>query len=327
MALTGSVLFVHGVGGPAPGWDEALADAIARAGGDVSDVGFHTLRYDDILADGTGAALDVQFPLAPQQMLDLGKRQGEGGEVQPTHLTRRQLQDVVADSVSAPEGTDGARRVRLPIPVPGDLVARIPFAGMPHAAAYRWDENRRSAARRRVVDAIVRADAMKTAPTHRIGAGTAEPYEAKGGGVSAPIVVIAHSLGSVVTVDALLAHGVSVDLLVTIGSPIGVDRVWCQEWERDGVAGGGDIGDGPGRVTGETPPEKMVARLIPAWLNVVNTRDAIPWGRGVQPRFPQAVDAFITSGRMMMGPGGAHDPQVYNRSTVVSTAVALALAN
>ena len=327
MALTGSVLFVHGVGGPAPGWDEALADAIARAGGDVSGVGFHTLRYDDILTDGTGAALDVESPLTPRPALGPVERHSEDGEFLPTYLIRQQLQDVVAASVSAPEGTDGARRVRLPIPVPGDLVARIPFAGMPHAAAYRWDENRRSAARRRVMEGIVRVDALTAAPTHRIGGGATEPYEAKGGGVSAPIVVIAHSLGSVVTVDALLAHGVSVDLLVTIGSPIGVDRVWCQEWERDGVAGGGDIDDGPGRVTGETPPEKMVARLIPAWLNVVNTRDAIPWGRGVEARFPQAVDAFITSGRMMMGPGGAHDPQVYTRSTVVSTAVALALAN
>lgn len=347
MALVGTVLFVHGVGGPTLGWDKALAAAMTRAGDDASAVTFRTLRYDDVFAEVTddmGCTGDVgdrgEEPRQWWRHHD-GEVQVEIGMREPSRLTRSQLTALVAGSLDSPEGTDGSKRVRLPVPVPGDVIARLPFAGMPHARAYRWDDHQRLAARRRIVDGIAEVGGLTTAPSDRIGGGAVDLPASKGidaavlpgggcadlegvGGSSdagsrrEPTVVIAHSLGSVVTVDALLSHGVTVDLLVTIGSPIGVDRVWCAEWTWDGAA---MVGDNDYKL----PPAGLWDLCIPAWLNVVNTRDVIPWGRGVQGRFPHAVDAYITAGRMMVGPGGAHDPQVYTRSTVVSTAVALAL--
>lgn len=118
-------------------------------------------------------------------------------------------------------------------------------------------------------------------------------------GASGPVVLLAHSLGSVVAVDALFASGVPVDLLVTIGSPLGIDRVWGCRW------------------VGRDLPSQQVG----AWLNVVNTRDVIPWGRGAEPRFPSAVDAFITAGSMLPGAGSAHDPATYTAARVVGGAV------
>ena len=65
---------------------------------------------------------------------------------------------------------------------------------------------------------------------------------------------------------------------------------------------------------------------VGAWLNVVNTRDPIPWNRGAGERFPDAVDAFITDGRLPVGPGGAHDPATYTGSDLVAAAVIAAAA-
>ena len=106
------------------------------------------------------------------------------------------------------------------------------------------------------------------------------------------------------TLDALHVHDVGVDLLVTIGSPLGIDLRWGHEW----VGGAG-----------------FPHHRIGSWLNVVNTRDPIPWTWGVVERFPDAVDAFITAGRLPMGPGGAHDPATYLSSNVVVRAIAVAL--
>ena len=118
-------------------------------------------------------------------------------------------------------------------------------------------------------------------------------------------VVIAHSLGSIVTLETLAAHRLRVDLLVTIGSPLGADPAW----RRDAIR-----------------PEVFSPVRTGAWLNVVNLRDPIAWGRGVSTFYPEAVDAFISAGLRPMGPGGVHDPTTYLGSDVVGAALAASLS-
>ncbi len=274
------VLFVHGVGGPVPGWDRALQAALAKRlatdpGANTSSHGagdlpsMRTVRYDDVFESDPGQLDSAAW--------EVGRREGTArAEFRERQRSLERLVDRVA---RGPGGTDGEGRLRLPSVIPGEMVVRWPFAGMSHARAYRHDLSARDRARARVASAVASADG--------------------------PRIVMAHSLGSVVVLDALHVHDVRVDLLVTIGSPLGIDRNWGSLW-----------------VGGQGFPHHRIG----SWLNVVNTRDPIPWTRGVSARFPDAVDAFITAGRLPVGPGGAHDPATYTSSDVVVEAVVDTLA-
>jgi hypothetical protein len=160
--------------------------------------------------------------------------------------------------------------------MPSEVVARLPLPGMWHAVAYRNRSEIRDAARRKVAGRIA-------------------------GAHGGPRIVIAHSLGSMVVLDALHTFDFSIDLLITVGSPLGIDDGRTYEWD---------------------PKQDFPATQIGGWLNVVNTRDPVPWGRGAAARFPQAVDAFISAGSRLSGPGGVHDPSVYTGSSVVARAIA-----
>lgn len=277
-----SILFIHGVGGPQPGWDTAVREGIAagwqdRSGsgsdsaGPLPSISTVTLRYDDIF----GAE-----PAPPAHVPPVVDRSGPAEDRRAEFTVRREkLAAQVAAAAENESGTDGAKRLRPPKLVPSAAVVRMPLPGMSHAMAYRRDLQVRDIVRARVASRLFAA---------------AEPR-----------IVIAHSLGSVVALDALHVHDVPVDLLVTIGSPLGIDRGWARPWEG-GVA--------------------FPHARLGAWLNVVNTRDPIPWSRGVQERFPEAVDAFISAGSRPVGPGGAHDPVTYISSGVVISVLVDALA-
>ncbi len=277
-----SVLFIHGVGGPQPGWDTAVRDGVAAAWPDRPDaaagtseplpsISTVTLRYDDIF--------DTE-PTPPAHVPPEVDRSGLAEDRRAEFTARReQLVARVAAAATDAGGTDGSKRLRPPKLVPSAAVVRMPLPGMSHAMAYRRDLQVRDIVRARVASRLFAA---------------AEPR-----------IVIAHSLGSVVALDALHVHDVPVDLLVTIGSPLGIDRGWARPWEG-GVA--------------------FPHARLGSWLNVVNTRDPIPWSRGVQERFPEAVDAFISAGSRPVGPGGAHDPVTYISSGVVISVLVDALA-
>jgi len=104
-----------------------------------------------------------------------------------------------------------------------------------------------------------------------------------------------------VALDALRTQDITVDALITIGSPLGIDPGWRR-----------------------TPidPAEFTGIEIGTWLNVVNTRDPIVWGRGVSEHYPQALDAYITTGLLPFGPGGAHDPATYLGSALVGQVLA-----
>ncbi|MEI8082273.1 MAG: hypothetical protein WCI74_10565, partial [Actinomycetes bacterium] len=106
-------------------------------------------------------------------------------------------------------------------------------------------------------------------------------------------------LGSLLAIDAVCLERVDVALLMSIGCPLGTDQGWrrllaVKDFPTDRVGG---------------------------WLNVVNTRDPIPWGCGIDSHYPFAVDAFVSAGCWPIGPRGAHDPGTYMGTRVVRDAI------
>ncbi len=245
----------------------------------TSSIRFRTLRYTEVFESGSGAdrpGLDVAAPARTP----LPTRPG-GSTLSAGALARqRRLEGIVAQAAGAPGGTDGVRRLRPPKIFPSEVVARLPLPGMWHAVAYRNDSDARRRAREKVAAQIAGSSAR-------------------------PRIVIAHSLGSMVVLDALHIYDFGIDVLVTVGSPLGIDDGRTYEWD---------------------PVVEFPSERVGGWLNVVNTRDPVPWGRGASRRFPQAVDAFITAGSRLSGPGGFHDPGVYTGSTVVAATVADSLS-
>ncbi|QCC77628.1 hypothetical protein [Nocardioides daphniae] len=87
------------------------------------------------------------------------------------------------------------------------------------------------------------------------------------------IVVVAHSLGSVIAADLLtrLPERTRVRALVTLGSPLASDM-----WKR------------LRSLATDFPYDR-----VDAWINVFDPRDAVTYGRGVAARFPMAVDVSV----------------------------------
>jgi pimeloyl-ACP methyl ester carboxylesterase len=86
-----------------------------------------------------------------------------------------------------------------------------------------------------------------------------------------PVIAVAHSLGSVVMADLLhrLPEGLTLDLLVTIGSPLAFNRYRSNA-----------------RLTKGLFPYGKVKR----WLNVAAPMDGVCGGRGLSSAVPQVID-------------------------------------
>jgi hypothetical protein len=80
--------------------------------------------------------------------------------------------------------------------------------------------------------------------------------------VTSPVVVVGHSLGSVIAYDVLREHEASVPLLLTIGSPLGVTEI------QDRLA----------------KPLEVPAEVA-AWRNACDARDVIALDKTVRPEF------------------------------------------
>jgi hypothetical protein len=272
------VIFVHGVSGPSPGWQPALLSAVHRWWPIWAPKRAEpTLRLRTIRYDGNFRADTFHTDNADSRLHRAVAATARRRNAVPAS-TRRARRARLLEAVEL-AGSREAAPVALPPPVVGELLLRVPGVGMDQARAYRHDPE---VARR--VRATV-AGALASSAGYR--------------------VVIAHSLGSIVTLEALHAHRLAVDLLVTIGSPLGADVAW----RRDAIT-----------------PEGFRWARAGAWLNVVNLRDPVPWRRGVQEWYPQAVDAYISAGRLPVGAGGAHDPATYLDSDVVGAAISATLS-
>jgi hypothetical protein len=138
--------------------------------------------------------------------------------------------------------------------VPADLaddgwVTRIGIRFVNPARRYQHEQACRWAAQRAVLDQLPR---------------------------SGSIILIAHSLGSVVAVDLLtkLPPDLTVDLLLTVGSPLAIKR----------------LGD-PG-FEAEFPYDR-----VGGWLNLYDPGDIVTVGCGVGRRFPAACDIAVDTGQ------------------------------
>lgn len=108
---------------------------------------------------------------------------------------------------------------------------------------------------------------------------------------SGSIILVAHSLGSVLAVDLLtkLPAGLHVDLLLTIGSPLAIKRI--------------------GHPARDFPYDR-----VGAWVNVYDSGDLVTIGRGVSRRFPAACDIGVQTGE-------SHDAVAYLSNPAVAAVI------
>ncbi len=115
------------------------------------------------------------------------------------------------------------------------------------------------------------------------------------------ITVVAHSLGSILMIELLtrLPPALQIDLLLTIGSPMGVKGLRSH---HGGIETAGGF------------PADRVLR----WLNVYDPGDIITVGRGASPYFQAALDAPVRT-------GGSHSLVGYMSHPVIAAAVGHAM--
>lgn len=135
-------------------------------------------------------------------------------------------------------------------------------------------------------------------------------------------LVVAHSLGTIVSYLVLADRPELTPALITMGSPLGSPMAFDFVRSRAGrsgadaaAAGGGDSGSGDGsNVLGPWPGG------VRSWTNIVAVGDPACGGRGLRDRFgDRVVDHTVDNGHR------AHDPEPYLNAAVTGRAVAAAL--
>ena len=260
-----TVVFLHGVGGAMPGWDTALTAKLAELSG-TSDIDCVEIGFDDLI-DRSGVirrrpAEDRHIPVVTTRERSMLRQRYQRRQIA--------LRKVVWDS---PDRVEPPTR-KPPTLIPGEVMVRLPFLGMRQAGHYRHDDNLRA----EVLDRI------------------AEQLNA----IDGPIVLLAHSLGSVVALDALHVRDIHVQLLVSFGSPLGVRDFWGKAWQD---------------------PATFPYDRLGSWLNIVNVNDPVTWKRGASDRFPQALDTYISAGNGIAGPMNYHDAATYTSAEILARAV------
>jgi pimeloyl-ACP methyl ester carboxylesterase len=94
---------------------------------------------------------------------------------------------------------------------------------------------------------------------------------------NAPIVLVAHSLGSIVSYDILNTHpALKVDLLVTIGSPLGIDNTVRR------------------RLLSDKAGKRGVPAGVRAWLNAADVDDVVALDETLADDFGRGRPSVIT---------------------------------
>jgi len=295
MATDPVLAYLHGVGGVRPGWAEHLLVAQQIDSARMDRVRIVAPSFASILAaEFDGAEFDgAEFDDAG------GQGDVEGYEVgaEPRARYRRRQRELAARVAQCCDVVPAGLAWPALLPRP----ARWPIAGFLDSPARfigGLDQ-----ARRYVRDPRLR-DRVLTKVRSSLTVLSDTP--------SGPLVLIGHSLGAVVALDLLAELDRPVDLLVTVGAPLGHPDI-SQRLVTRGID---------------------LARLG-SWLNVVHLLDPVPLGQGAGAMFPAATDAFLPvlagghglSGfaRGLIRAATAHLDSTYLSSEVVRTIVAQAL--
>ena len=191
-AAHGSLIYLHGVGGPRDAWWRPVTRSLGTL-----EVTLFAPTYDDLLTN-SGAVHARRQAYAEVSATDDARR---------AYLARQQrLSDLV-------EGVGESTVMSWPasLPHPADIAERLPLTrmlrapvfGLDQVGRYLDDASRRAAVLHRVTSTVLRA--------------------------LRPRVVIAHSLGSIVAWDLLADPRMEIDLLVTLGSPLAQSAVTVEE--------------------------------------------------------------------------------------------------
>ncbi|AVH60464.1 MULTISPECIES: alpha/beta fold hydrolase [Streptomyces] len=253
------LVFVHGIGGPRDpateldAWLRALAAGTRAAG--------HSRRVLDLIQ---GWAADARFAYYGDLF---GLAQGQGGgadEEDDDDLVGALLLEAVEERLAEPATGDEARllrRAHAQLTPEGDpqgagavgrqvLTAANTLLSLPGLRTFGgWASAGLMVGHLRQVERYLhRGEPDDTGVTldARIRRRVAEALDPSG-----PTIVVAHSLGTVVSLEALHAHQGRVALLVTVGSPIGMSTAvrprirpqplqvphsverWLNFWDRD----------------------------------------------------------------------------------------------
>ena len=208
-------------------WQPALAAGYTAAGLDEPAPGIVAAYYADLLATQAQGGLDDLGTLSPaEQRWAWAWMTGLGVPAETSQGY---------GTVALRQGLDWLARRRGP---GAAVIARIMTAFLREVFAYMTRPALRGRARARVIDALE---------------------------VCRPRVVVAHSLGSVVAYEALHARpDLGVDLLVTVGSPLGLPEAVFDGLEPEPRDGRGERPPGVGRWVNIADPGDLVA--VPARL-------------------------------------------------------------
>ena len=267
--MTRTVLYLHGVGERVRGgrWRATLDRALAGHG-------LAPLRPgEDLLVPDYVDLLAGDRPLPAPPVVGPTYDAARAAAARAVFMAERQR---LADALGAP----GRGRHLVPSPLydAGRHAWGAVSRSMRHVEHYRRDP----ALRRLVLDRVLSALDARARPAS---------------GDHDEVVVLAHSLGSLVALDLLphLPAGVSVPRLVTLGSPAG--------WPS--------LHRGPGRTDASFPYDR-----VGSWVNLHSPRDLVPLGRGSARLFPAALDVPVRL------PPARHGAELYLGVPVVARVLA-----
>lgn len=203
MAADPLVIYLHGVGGPRPGWAEDLLAGVAESPDLPEGIRVIAPHYVSALNGDAARQGDAEIPLSPNAR---GRRRSRHRflDERQAYLERQQrladrvarCPDVVPTGMAWPAILP--RPTRFPIIDVLDSPARF-IAGLDQARNYVREPN----VRRAVVDCVHRSVDRALHET------------------AGPVVLIGHSLGAVIAVDLLSELDADIALLVTLGAPLG----------------------------------------------------------------------------------------------------------
>lgn len=268
--VTYKVLFLHGIGGL-----RSLDSWLPSVNRNLGDEGFELISrhevllpdYLDLLSGATHVPDSVSAPDESWARMPDDRR-----EMERDHFIsrRRQLESLLRPA----QATDDS------------LLSGVPDGFGDQAAEHLRQFDRVRKYRRNSVRRLIWTRALASV----------EPHDR--------LVIIGHSLGSVVAVDIIphLPEGAEVQTVLTLGSPLGFLASLREHSRR--------------MKSSSTFPFERVR----SWVNVYDPNDLITGGRGVAGAYPDALDVPVRNARHW-GPASDHGIEAYAEQRSMAVAI------